>query len=78
VFYISIATVRGPTPPGTGVANRHFSLDNFDISPQSFPFSSRCIPISMAIDPSLISVIKLGFPTAAITISAYFVRTFKF
>ncbi len=78
VFYMSIATVKGPTPPGTGVANWHFSLDDFRMSPQSFRFSSRFIPISIAIDPYLSYVIKFGFPTAAITISAYLVKTFKF
>jgi hypothetical protein len=48
------------------------------ISPQSFPPESRLIPISIAMEPGLSWVIRFGFPTAEITISASLVSSFKF
>lgn len=77
VFYISIATVRGPTPPGTGVASEHFSFASAEISPQRWPFSSRLIPISIATESGLSCVMRLGFPTAEMTISASLVSEFR-
>jgi len=67
---MSIATVKGPTPPGTGVPNKADLLAVSQISPHNFPLSSRLIPMSIAIAPGLIFVIKFGFPTADMTISA--------
>lgn len=78
VFYINIATVNGPTPPGTGVAKEHSDLADARISPQSFPPESRLIPTSIAMEPGLSWVIRFGFPTAEITISASLVSSFKF
>ena len=78
VFCINIATVNGPTPPGTGVPNEAYLLAFSQISPQRFPFSSRLIPISIAIPPGLSSVMRLGFPTAEMTISALEVIWFRF
>jgi len=51
VLSISIATVIGPTPPGTGVERLLVLLTESYISPQSFPFESLLIPISIDIPP---------------------------
>jgi len=55
VFFISVAIVIGPTPPGTGVIYDAFleALSN-STSPTSFLFSSRFIPTSITTAPSLI------------------------
>jgi len=37
VLAINIETVKGPTPPGTGVLKEHTFLAYYDISPLSFP-----------------------------------------
>src|SRR5712691_367174 len=51
----SIATVMGPTPPGTGVMARALRLaDSKSTSPASLPVSRRLIPTSMTTAPSLI------------------------
>ncbi len=73
MFFISIAIVIGPTPPGTGVialATSETSL--YATSPQSFPFSSRFIPTSITIAPSLTisAVMNFALPTAATRMSA--------
>lgn len=70
VFYINIATVNGPTPPGTGVPNNAYFLAFSQMSPLNLPFASLLIPMSIAIPPGLSLVIRLGFPTADMTISA--------
>ena len=71
-------TVKGPTPPGTGVLKLHTYFAYYDISPLNFPNSFRLIPISIAIQPGFNFVIKLGIPTADMTISAYSVYLLKF
>ncbi len=54
VFFISVAIVIGPTPPGTGVIYDAFllALSN-STSPTSFLFSNRFIPTSITTAPSL-------------------------
>ena len=53
VFFISIAIVIGPTPPGTGViAPATFSALSNSTSPHSFLFSSLFIPTSITTAPS--------------------------
>ncbi len=53
-FFISVAIVMGPTPPGTGVmAPATVHADSKSTSPQSLPFSSRFIPTSITTAPSL-------------------------
>ena len=81
VFFISIAIVIGPTPPGTGViAPATFSALSNSTSPHSFLFSSLFIPTSITTAPSFIisPLIKLGIPTAATRISAFFVFSARF
>lgn len=81
VFFISIAIVIGPTPPGTGViAPATFSALSNSTSPHNFPSSMRLIPTSITTAPSLIisPLIKFGIPTAATSISACFVFSIRF
>lgn len=77
VFDMSIATVRGPTPPGTGVAKAHTFLAYSLMSPHNRPSESLLMPISIAIDPGFRLFIRFGFPTAAITISACIVSSYR-
>jgi len=55
VLRINIATVIGPTPPGTGVMYeaRSLAVSN-STSPASLPLSSRLIPTSITTAPDLI------------------------
>lgn len=49
-----MATVIGPTPPGTGViADAFAATSSKATSPQSLPFSSRLIPTSITTAPRL-------------------------
>ena len=77
-----MATVIGPTPPGTGVICRHFykvsSLNSMSpvITVMSSPFSSwvsmKVVPTSTAVTPSFsqADLTSPGQPAAAIMISA--------
>ena len=81
VFFISIAIVIGPTPPGTGViAPATFSALSNSTSPHSFLFSSLFIPTSITTAPSYIisPLIKIGIQTAATRKSALFVFSARF
>src|SRR5690242_1312577 len=63
VFFMSMATVMGPTPPGTGVmARARLAADSKSTSPASLPVSRRFTPTSMTTAPSLIMspVMKRG------------------
>ena len=79
VFLISIATVIGPTPPGTGVMkeDRRETSSKINISYEAgadFSVASgiRLMPTSITIAPSLTILLstKCGFPIAAMRISA--------
>ena len=62
VFFISMAIVMGPTPPGTGVIAEHFgSTEAKSTSPQSLPFSSRFMPTSMTTAPSEFRLSDRGY-----------------
>ncbi len=84
VFFISIAIVIGPTPPGTGViAPATFSALSNSTSPTRVLGAIRFMPTSITTAPGFIisPVIKLAIPTAATRISAFFVfdlRSFVF
>ncbi len=55
VFSISVATVIGPTPPGTGVMyEARLAASSNTTSPTTLPFSRRLMPTSITIAPSLI------------------------
>src|SRR3989338_8255183 len=69
---ISMVTVSGPTPPGTGVMYAaRFSASVNSTSPTIFP-SARFIPTSITIAPALIHspLISPALPTATIKTSA--------
>ena len=71
MFFISIATVRGPTPPGTGVAMEHCCFSYSGISPVNLLlWGDRLIPMSIAIDFGFNTEIRFGLPTAEIRMSA--------
>src|SRR5690606_3839298 len=73
VFCISIATVIGPTPPGTGVIHEARSAAAAkSTSPQSDPSSQRLMPTSMTMAPGLIQSPRTmpGLPTATTSRSA--------
>ena len=81
VFFISIAMVIGPTPPGTGVMYPAFgSTESKSTSPQSFPSSMRLMPTSMTIAPSftMSAVTNFGLPMATTRISALAASYFRF
>src|SRR6056297_14443 len=67
VFCISVATVIGPTPPGTGVIQdaRRLAASK-SRSPRTRPSGSRCMPISTATVPGCIHSESTtpGLPTA--------------
>ncbi len=73
-----MATVIGPTPPGTGVIHEAISLADFSTSPTStypralFTSSTRLMPMSITTAPGFIQdfFTIFGLPTAAIKISA--------
>src|SRR3569832_1597011 len=73
VFCSSVATVIGPTPPGTGVIQpaRRFATSK-STSPTSLPSASRLMPTSMTMAPGLIHspFTSPGLPTATTTMSA--------
>ena len=72
-FFISIAMVIGPMPPGTGVIAPAISFTfSKSTSPHSFPASLRFIPTSMRIAPSftISAVTVFTLPTALTIISA--------
>ena len=80
VFFISIAIVIGPTPPGTGViAPAIGSAVLKSTSPTSVLGAIRFMPTSITTAPGFIisPVMKFGIPTAATSISADFVFSFK-
>ncbi len=80
VFFISIAIVIGPTPPGTGViAPATFSAVSNSTSPTSFLSATLFIPTSITTAPGFIisPVTKFGIPTATTKMSASFVFAFK-
>ena len=80
VFFISIAIVIGPTPPGTGViAPATGSADAKSTSPTSVFGAIRFMPTSITTAPGFIisPVMKFGIPTAATRMSADFVFSFK-
>src|SRR5215470_5212933 len=73
VFFMSMAMVMGPTPPGTGVmARARLDADSKSTSPASLPESRRFTPTSMTTAPSLIMspVMKRGRPAATQRMSA--------
>src|SRR6185312_8531051 len=74
VFSISVATVMGPTPPGTGVIQLARSAASAkSTSPTRCPSASRLMPMSMTTAPGLIQspCTNPGRPTATITMSAW-------
>ncbi|CSB87617.1 Uncharacterised protein [Vibrio cholerae] len=74
MFSIKLATVIGPTPPGTGVIKlARVRATSYSTSPTSLPVSKRLMPTSTTTAPSLIHApgIKLGLPTATTKISAW-------
>ena len=80
VFFISIAMVIGPTPPGTGVMAPATSFAvSHSTSPTQVFGAILFMPTSITTAPSFIIslVIKFGIPTAATRISADFVFSFK-
>ena len=86
VFLINIATVIGPTPPGTGVIEEHIgatrskSTSPTKRNPDFLESGIRLIPTSMTETPSLTisGSTKLGLPIAAIRMSARLVKSGKF
>ena len=70
VFSMSMDTVTGPTPPGTGVENEHTSLADLAMSPTSFPLLLRLIPTSTHTAPGFSLVMRSDLPTADTTMSA--------
>ena len=87
VFLINIATVIGPTLPGTGVIEEHIgatrskSTSPTKRNPDFFLESGiRLIPTSITETPSLTisGSTKLGLPIAAIRMSARLVKSGKF
>ena len=86
VFTSNIVTVTGPTPPGTGVyANTFGMTSSNNTSPHHLVLLlsevvNLCIPTSIITAPSLTKLesMRLGFPAAAINISASLHILFKF
>lgn len=73
VFFMSIAIVIGPTPPGTGViADATGSAVSNSTSPTSFFGAILFMPTSITTAPGFIMspFMKFGMPTAATSISA--------
>src|SRR5688572_23908032 len=72
VLYISIVTVSGPTPRGTGVIDAAISFAAAKSTSPTTPDSVRLIPTSITTAPGLIisAVMNFGFPIAATRISA--------
>src|SRR3972149_125650 len=70
---MSIATVIGPTPPGTGViARARLEADSNSTSPTSLPLSKRLIPTSTTTAPSrtMSPLMTWGRPAATHSTSA--------
>src|SRR5690606_37498253 len=73
VFCISVATVIGPTPPGTGVIQEaRLAASSKPTSPTRRPSSSRLMPTSMTTAPGLTHWPGMmpGRPTATTRMSA--------
>lgn len=73
---MSIATVIGPTPPGTGVMRETGSSVSKSASQRIFP-SMRVNPTSMIVVPgrTMLFFTSPGCPTATTMISAFFVNS---
>jgi hypothetical protein len=71
IFFISIVTVNGPIPPGTGVYNSKSFILLLSTSPIIFfEFYNLFIPTSNITHPAFTYFTKLGDPAAAIITSA--------
>src|SRR6185503_14093926 len=79
VLTISMATVIGPTPPGTGEIAPATSDTSSNFTSPISPSGVRCTPTSSTVAPGLImsAVTRCGTPAAATTMSARRVAAFR-